>query len=639
MMSSGVGPAGIGERLPQVVLEAGLAPFDHGAGDALLQRQLGARLGGGRPGRAAPEMGGEGFDGLVAGLDVAQRQEDQRLGEVPLLLGDVGVAGQLLGVDDGRVETRLGGVVEEDRVEHLTAGVGQAEADVRDAEDGLRIREQLLDGPHALDGLRGRAQVVGVARAAGEDQRVPPDVLGGHAHVLDQDLEAAPRHLDLALDVHRHPLLVDQAHHQGRAEAPGERHHPLEAAEAVFQVDRVEDRLALAIRQRHFHNGGVGRVDHERRLDQADEPVEKAFHVADLVAVRILKADVEDLAAGLDLSPAHLGRGLVLAGLDELLELAAAEHVGALAHEDGPLGLGELDGFEAGDEAAAVVRDRPRLPALDQLHQGHHVGRARAAAAAHEVKPAGVEETGEDALEDVRPFGIAPLLVWQAGVGHAGHAGPADFGEGAHVVRHQVRAGRAVQTHVQEVGVEQGGGERLGVLAAEHGAGGLDGGRDGDRDLPTRLGKGPLDADQAGLDVARVLGGLQEQVVGAAGHQAQGLDAEILDQPLEGDATRDGDGFGRGPHGAADEAGLLRRRVAGAGAAGDRGREAVELVGLVRKAVLAQHQGRAAEGVGLHDVATHREIALVDAVHHVGPGHAEILVAPLEIGTAEVVRR
>ena len=59
----------------------------------------------------------------------------------------------------------------------------------------------------------------------------------------------------------------------------------------------------------------------------------------------------------------------------------------------------------------------------------------------------------------------------------------------------------------------------------------------------------------------------------------------------------------------------------------------------VRQAVLAQHQGRAAEGVGLHDVAAHREIGLVDAVHHVGPGGAEVLVAPFEIGTAEVVRR
>ena len=46
--------------------------------------------------------------------------------------------------------------------------------------------------------------------------------------------------------------------------------------------------------------------------------------------------------------------------------------------------------------------------------------------------------------------------------------------------------------------------------------------------------------------------------------------------------------------------------------------------------------GRAAEGVGLHDVAAGGEVALVDAVHHVGTGGAEVLVAPLELGAAEV---
>ena len=87
----------------------------------------------------------------------------------------------------------------------------------------------------------------------------------------------------------------------------------LEAGEAVLQVDRVEDRLALAVGEGALHDGGVGRVDHQRRLDQADEAVEERLDVADLVAVGVLEADVEDLAAGLDLGAADLGGGLVLA--------------------------------------------------------------------------------------------------------------------------------------------------------------------------------------------------------------------------------------------------------------------------------------------------------------------------------------
>ena len=144
MMSSGAGQRGSASACSEVGLQPLLAPFDHGAGEALLERQLGARLRAG-PGGPAAEVGGERLDRLVAGLDVPDRQEDQRLGQLPLLGRDVGVARQLLGVDDGRVEPGLGAVVEEDRVEHLAAGVGQAEADVRDAEDRLGVREQLLD--------------------------------------------------------------------------------------------------------------------------------------------------------------------------------------------------------------------------------------------------------------------------------------------------------------------------------------------------------------------------------------------------------------------------------------------------------------------------------------------------------------
>ena len=68
-----------------------------------------------------------------------------------------------------------------------------------------------------------------------------------------------------------------------------------------------------------------------------------------------------------------------------------------------------------------------------------------------------------------------------------------------------------------------------------------------------------------------------------------------------------------------------------------RGGQAVELEGLVGEAVLGEHQRRAAEGVGLDDVAAGGEVALVDAVDHVGAGGAEVFVAPLELGAAEVV--
>jgi hypothetical protein len=47
----------------------------------------------------------------------------------------------------------------------------------------------------------------------------------------------------------------------------------------------------------------------------------------------VLQADVEHLAGAAHLRAPHLGGGLELAGGDELLELPAAQHVGALADQ------------------------------------------------------------------------------------------------------------------------------------------------------------------------------------------------------------------------------------------------------------------------------------------------------------------
>jgi hypothetical protein len=104
----------------------------------------------------------------------------------------------------------------------------------------------------------------------------------------------------------------------------------------------------------------VGGVDHQRHLDQAHQLGEERFDVRDLVAVGVLQADVDDLRAAAHLGAADLGGGLVVAASDELLELARAEHVGALADEERPVVGGELDGLDAGDERALVMRDRAR---------------------------------------------------------------------------------------------------------------------------------------------------------------------------------------------------------------------------------------------------------------------------------------
>ena len=78
---------------------------------------------------------------------------------------------------------------------------------------------------------------------------------------------------------------------------------------------------------------GVGRVDHDRHFDLLHQRFEEGGDVGHLVAVGILQADVEHVGAFAHLGTSDLGRLIDLAGGDQLLELAAAEDVGALADD------------------------------------------------------------------------------------------------------------------------------------------------------------------------------------------------------------------------------------------------------------------------------------------------------------------
>ena len=103
---------------------------------------------------------------------------------------------------------------------------------------------------------------------------------------------------------------------------------------------------------------------------------------------------------------------------------------------------------------------------------------------------------------------------------------------------------------------EIGGTEGIGGLAGEHGAHGLDGAGNHDRDAAAELAHQLLNAEQAGLDVARILAGLEQQNVGAAFHQGLGLLVKILSKLLERDAAGDGDGLVVGPMEPATKRGL-----------------------------------------------------------------------------------
>jgi hypothetical protein len=70
-----------------------------------------------------------------------RRVEQQALRQAPLFFRNRREALQLLRVDDGQVQPRLGAVVEEDRVHHFARRRRQAEGDVGNAQHGLHVRQ------------------------------------------------------------------------------------------------------------------------------------------------------------------------------------------------------------------------------------------------------------------------------------------------------------------------------------------------------------------------------------------------------------------------------------------------------------------------------------------------------------------
>ncbi len=230
-------------------------------------------------------------------------------------------------------------MIEHHGVKHFAARLRQSERDVRDAENGFATRQRLLDQPDALDGLDAGADIIFVAGADRENQRIEDDVLGLDAVFFGEQFERSLRHLQLAIARDRLRLLlvvVDTSDHQRGAEAPRQRHHFLETILAVFEIDRIDQRLARGALERFFDHTMIGRIDHQWHFYFFDFYFEEAGDVRHLVAIRILQAYVEDVCAAADLHAADFGSFLDLAVRDQPLEFAAAEYVGALANDHRP---------------------------------------------------------------------------------------------------------------------------------------------------------------------------------------------------------------------------------------------------------------------------------------------------------------
>ncbi len=165
-------------------------------------------------------------------------------------------------------------------------------------------------------------------------------------------------------------VVVDASDDERGAEAARERHDFLEAIFAVFEVDRIDQRLARRALERLFDHAVIGRVDHQRHFYFFDFDFEKARDVGHLVAIGVLQAYVEDVRAAAHLHAADFGGFLELAFRDQPLELAAAEHVGPLADDHRARVVVDHQRLDSGDDrapdASSALADacpRPHRPA------------------------------------------------------------------------------------------------------------------------------------------------------------------------------------------------------------------------------------------------------------------------------------
>ena len=208
-----------------------------------------------------------------------------------------------------------------------------------------------------------------VAGRQRERERVEDQQLGVEAVLVAGELLDPLRDLDLALGRLRHPDLVDRQRDQRRAVGAGERHDPVELVAAGLEVDRVDDRAARGPLERRLDHLGLGRVDLQRRRLRQRDALRDLGHLLVLVlALGQRDAEVEHVGAAVDLVLGDLDEAVVVVGEQQLLRLARALRVDALADER-----------------------RARL--LDELGRGHHARdlrrpRARAASPAPGRRPA-----------------------------------------------------------------------------------------------------------------------------------------------------------------------------------------------------------------------------------------------------------
>jgi hypothetical protein len=257
--------------------------------------------------------------------------------------------------------------------------------------------------------------------------------------------------------------------------------------------------------------------------------------------------------------------------------------------------------------------------------------RRGAAAAAHDRDAILDHEALEPCREIARAERITGLAIdqlGQAGVRqHRDRPRPAARQIG-HVLGHLLRAGGAVQADDRHIQRADDGRRRADVGADQHGPGRLDRHLDHQRQLAAGLAHRAPRAIDRGLGLERILAGLAQDYVGAAGDQAGRLHRERVLERAVGNVAERGQA-GAGPDRPDHEAPPAVAREARDRLVSQLGAALVDLERPLRQLELAERDRRAAEGVGLDRIGAGAQVAEVDVRNHIRPRKIEHLGAVL----------
>ena len=501
----------------------------------------------------------------------------------------------------------------------------------------------ILHQTHRLDRLHRPTDVVLIARRARKHQRIDDHILRGDPVLACQQLDAPPRHLQLPLPRERlrlHRVLVDRPYHQRRPVSPRNRAHRLKLLFPVLQIHRIDDRLALTVRQRLLHRHRVRCIDHHRSLDLADQPVVKRIDIRHLVPVARLQTHVHDVRPVPHLPPRDLARLLPLLIRHQVFEQPRPYHVRPFAHNQRTRLLVRLHHLNPAEQRPRLpARLRPRLVALHHLRNRPDMIRRRPATPAHNIQPPVHRELLQLRRQRIRRLPIVAIDIRQTRIRVTRYPHRRHLVNRPDVIRHELRPRRAVQPDRQQRRVLHAHHQRVRRLPPQHRPRRLNRPRHDHRRYVPALLRRLFRPQQRRLDIPRVLARLHQQHIRAPLQQPQRLPVIALAQLRERRPSRHRDRLRRRPDRTRHESRPPRRRKLLRRLPREPRRQHVHFVDLRLHPKLRQRDRMPPERIRLHQIRPCREIRPVHVPDPLRLRIQQILRAILKLRPAPVLNR